>query len=226
MKRYSIGIALFLAVSTAAYPQSYDSQKSLDDEIKSTAESLSFLEFDSESSMGETSRCQLQYRTVLKENLYKTGEPQIVQGSVTTDYYQNKPINFILNVQPLRLDVNMASREAKSESMSVNRATLIINGFNLEKYQLQPIDCENGQCIAYAPKTGDEIVLFMKAAQAKPIFDAEIAFSSSKSPNQQVLRLSNVPTHGMTNSEVRKQFTSCLNELLKKEVNDISKVDR
>lgn len=213
----------FTLLGMSAYADQYRSQSALEDEIKSTSDSLSFLEFDSESSWGETSRCQLQYRYVIQENLYKAGLPQIVQGSVTSDYYEDKPINFILNIQPLRLEVNSVTHEPSSFALDPLLPALSVNGLDLSKFQLQPIDCESGVCIAYAPKTGDEIVTMIKAVQSRPNFDAEIAYTTSNPSSRQVIRLSNIPTHGITNPEVRKQFTRCLDSIVKKEVNDIAK---
>ena len=60
---------------------------------------------------------------------------------------------------------------------------------------------------------------------SKPIFDAEIAFSLNKVLPDRSIRISNLTTHGITNSEVRKQFTTCLTELVKKEVADMQKFD-
>ncbi len=203
----------------------YDSQKALEDELRSTAADLSFLQFDSESSGGQTSRCQLQYRVVSKDNPYKAGDAQIVQGSITTDYYQDKPINFVLNLQPLRLDVNPSSHEASSKTINPKIAILTINGLSLAKYHLETIDCDGSRCIVYAPKTGPEILEVIKAVNLNPVFDAEVAYSLDKSSPDKNFRISNLTVHGSTNSEVRKQFSSCLAELVKKQVADIQKLD-
>lgn len=64
--------AAFAAASALA--QSYESQNALDDEIRKTADELGFLEFESESSWGQTSRCQLKYRVAGTENPYKAGD--------------------------------------------------------------------------------------------------------------------------------------------------------
>lgn len=218
-----LGVLLF---TTSIIPaQAYDSQKSLEDEIRSTADDLSFLEFSSESSWGKTSRCQLQFRVAGKENPFKPRGTQIVQGSVTSDYYKDKAINFVLNIQPLRLEVNPSSKEASSRTVIPENTALIINGLNLNSYKLDNIQCDAGICIAYAPKTGSEISEIIKAIQSKSIFDAEVGYSSDKDPAMQSIRLSNVMTHGITNSEVRKQFTACLTELLNKEIEDIKNLD-
>lgn len=216
-----LAVTLF---SVNAFADQYRSQATLDDEIKATSDSFNFLEFDSESSLGETSRCQLQYRLVIQDNLYKAGAPQIVQGSVTSDYYENKPINFILNIQPIRLEVNTVTHEAGALTIEPQYAALSINGQDLSKFQLQQVECELGLCIAYAPKNSEEIVTFIKAVQSKQNFDAEIVYATGKSSPRQFIRLSNIPTHGITNPEVRKQFTRCLDSIVKKEVNDISKI--
>ena len=211
---------LFVAIPIA-YAQTYNSQKALEDESRATADDLSFLEFVSESSWGQTSRCQLQYRVAGKDNPFKSGATQIVQGSVTSDYYKDKPINFVLNVQPLRLEVNPASKEASSKTVIPKNSTLIVNGLNLNRFKLDNVSCDAGICIAYAPKTGDEILEIIKAIQSKPIFDAEVGYSAENNQDMQSIRLSNVTAHGITNSEVRTQFTTCLKELMKKEISDI-----
>lgn len=138
LKTSLAGVA-FAAAS--AFAQTYDSQNALDDEIRKTADELSFLEFESESSWGQTSRCQLKYRVANTENPYQAGDAQLVQGSITSDYYKDKPINFILNVQPLRLDVNRASRQDGSRTIHPMRAALMVNGLDLSKYQLD--GCEH-----------------------------------------------------------------------------------
>jgi hypothetical protein len=211
--------------SSAAFAQTYENQKMLDDELRRTADELSFLEFESESSWGQTSRCQLKYRVASTENPYKPGDAQIVQGSLTSDYYQDKPINFILNLQPLRLEVNQSSHQASSRTVNPIRAALMINGLDLSRYQLETTACDASICFVYAPTKGDEIVAMIKAVQSKPILDAEIAYSLEKASPEKKLRLSNIPTHAITNSEVRKQFTTCLTELVKREVGDLQKLD-
>jgi hypothetical protein len=218
------GIA-FAAAAASAFAQTYDSQNALDDEIRKTADELSFLEFESASSRGQTSRCQLKYRVANTENPYQAGDAQLVQGSITSDYYQDKPINFILNVQPLRLDVNRASRQAGSRTIHPMHAALVVNGLDLSKYQLDANTCDGSSCFVYAPTKGEEIVDMMRAVQSKSILDAEIVFSLDKVLPERTIRISNLTTHGITNSEVRKQFTSCLTELVKKEVADIQKLD-
>ncbi len=218
-------LAGLVFAASAAFSQTYESQKMLDDELRATAAELSFLEFESESSWGQTTRCQLKYRFASAENRSQAGDAQIVQGSVTSDYYQDKPINFILNLQPVRLDVNPANHQASSKTLAPTRAALMINGLDLSKYQLETSICDGSTCIAYAPTKGDEIVDIIKAVQSKPILDAEIAYSLDKVLPARTIRLSNIPTRGITNSEVRKQFTGCLNELVKKELGDIQKLD-
>ena len=212
-------------VVTIASAQSYDNQKALEDEIRATADDLSFLEFSSESSWGQTSRCQLQFRVAGKDKPFKSGATQIVQGSVTSDYYKNKPINFVLNVQPLRLEVNPVSKAASSKTVMPKNTALIVNGLNLNRMKLDNVPCEGGICVAYAPKTGDEILELIKAIQSKPIFDAEVGYSAENNAEMQSIRLSNVTTHGITNSEVRAQFTTCLKDLMKKEIGDIKNLD-
>ena len=215
---------IFMAMPMA-YAQTYDNQKALEDELRATADDLSFLEFASESSWGQTSRCQLQFRVAGKDNPFKRGSTQVVQGSVTSDYYKDKPINFVLNVQPLRLEVNPSSKSASSRTVMPKNTALIVNGLNLNRYKLDTVPCDAGLCIAYAPKTGDEIVDFIKAVQSKPIFDAEVGYSAENNQDMQSIRLSNVTAHGITNSEVRTQFTSCLKELMKKEIEDIKNLE-
>ncbi len=215
---------IFMAMPMA-YAQTYDNQKALEDELRATADDLSFLEFASESSWGQTSRCQLQFRVAGKDNPFKSGSTQVVQGSVTSDYYKDKPINFVLNVQPLRLEVNPSSKSASSRTVMPKNTALIVNGLNLNRYKLDTVPCDAGLCIAYAPKTGDEIVDFIKAVQSKPIFDAEVGYSAENNQDMQSIRLSNVTAHGITNSEVRTQFTSCLKELMKKEIEDIKNLE-
>ena len=221
--RTSLAAIAFAAAS--AFAQSYESQNALDDEIRKTADELGFLEFESESSWGQISRCQLKYRFVSAESPYQAGDAQLVQGSITSDYYKDKPINFILNVQPLRLDVNVASRQASSRTLQPMRAALVVNGLDLGRYQLEANTCDGSSCFVYGPTKGDEIVDMMKAVQSKPIFDAEIAFSLNKVLPDRSIRISNLTTHGITNSEVRKQFTTCLTELVKKEVADMQNFD-
>ncbi|MFZ4478797.1 MAG: hypothetical protein ACOYNZ_02765 [Rhodoferax sp.] len=218
-------LAGLAVAASAAFAQTYESQKTLEDELRRTADELGFLEFESESSWGQTKRCQLKYRVAISGDPYKAGEAQIVQGSVTSDYYHDKPINFILNLQPLRLDVNPSNRQAASRTINPARAALMINGLDLSKYQLESSICDASTCIVYAPTKGGDIVDMIKAVQSKSIFDAEIAYSLNKVLPDRTIRLSNIPTHGITNSEVRKQFTNCLNELLKKEVGDLQKLD-
>lgn len=58
-----------------------------------------------------------------------------------------------------------------------------------------------------------------------PIFDAEIAYSLDKGTPDRNFKLSNLTVHGSTDSEVRKQFSSCLKELMKKQITDIQKLD-
>ena len=222
-----IKVALFGAVfsATPALSQTYESQKALDDEFRSTAAELSFFQFDSESSRGQTTRCQLHYRVVSKDNPYKAGDAQIVQGSITSDYYQDKPINFVLNLQPLRLDVNPSSHQASSKTINPKSAVLTINGLSLAKYQIETMECDGSTCIVYAPKTGSEILEVIKAANLNPIFDADVSYSLDKGSPDRNFRLSNLTVHGSTNSEVRNQFSSCLKELIKKQVTDIQKLD-
>ena len=208
-----------------AYAQTYDSQKALEDEIRSTADELSFLEFASESSWGQTSRCQLQFRVAGKDNPFKSEATQIVQGSVTSDYYKDKTVNFVLNIQPLRLEVNPASKQASSRTAMPKSTALVVNGLNLNPYKLDNVPCDAGLCIAYAPKTGNEILEFIKAIQSKPIFDAEVGYSIEFNQDMQSIRLSNITAHGITNSEVRTQFTACLKELMKKEIEDIKNLE-
>ena len=226
-------VILFLKASLAgmavaavsAFAQSYDNQTALDDEIRKTANELSFLEFESESSWGQTSRCQLKYRVANTDNPYAAADAQIVQGSLTSDYYKDKPINFILNLQPLRLDVDGASRQASSRTLQPTRAALMVNGLDLSKFQLDANICDGSSCFVYGPTKGDEILDMMKAVQSKSIFDAEVVFSLNKVAPDRSLRLSNLATHGITNSEVRKQFTACMTELVKREVADLQKLD-
>lgn len=85
--------------------------------------------------------------------------------------------------------------------------------------------CDGSSCFVYAPTKGEEIVDLMKAVQSKSILDAEIVFSLDKVLPERTIRISNLTMHGITNSEVRKQFTTCLTELVKKEVADIQKSD-
>jgi hypothetical protein len=222
-----IKVAL-LGVAFSAMPalsQTYESQKALDEEFRSTAAELSFLQFDSESSWGQTRRCQLQYRVVSEDNPYKSGDAQIVQGSITSDYYQGKPINFVLNLQPLRLDVNPSSHQASSKTINPKTAVLTINGLSFAKYQLETLECDGSSCVVYAPKTGPEILEIIKVVNLNPIFDAEIAYSLDKGTPDRNFKLSNLTVHGSTNSEVRKQFSSCLKELMKKQITDIQKLD-
>ncbi len=223
---YSVFKVALFGIALSAAPvlsHAYDSQKALDDELRSTAADLSFFQFDSESTGGQTTRCQLQYRVVSKDNPYKAGDAQIVQGSITTDYYQDKPINFVLNLQPLRLDVDLSSHEAASRTINPKIAVLTINGLSLAKYHLETIDCDGSRCIVYAPKTGEEILEVIKAVKLNPVFDAEVAYSLDKGSPDKSFRLSNLTAHGSTNSEVRKQFSNCLTELVKKQVADIQK---
>jgi hypothetical protein len=100
----------------------------------------------------------------------------------------------------------------------------MINGLDLSKYQLETTACDASTCIVYAPTKGDEIIAMIKAVQSKPLLDAEIAYSLDKVLPERKIRLSNIPTHAITNSEVRKQFTNCLSELVKREVGDLQKL--
>ena len=211
--------------SLAVFAQTYENQKMLDDELRRTADELSFLEFDSESSWGQTSRCQLKYRVASTQDPYQAGDAQIVQGSVTSDYYQDKPINFILNLQPLRLEVDPSNHKASSKTLGPIHAALMINGLDLSKYQLETSTCDASTCIVYAPTKGDEIVDMIKAVQSKSILDAEIRYSLDKALPERTIRLSNMTAHGITNSEVRKQFTNCMSQLVKKELADLQKLD-
>jgi hypothetical protein len=214
-------IAGMALLACSAFAQNYDSQKMLEDELRATAQELSFLDFASESSWGQTTRCQLKYRVASTENPYKAGDAQVVQGSVTSDYYKDKPINFILNLQPLRLDVSPPERRASSKTLNPTRAVLRINGLDLGKYLLETSICDGSPCFIYAPTQGEEILDMMKAVKSKSVFDAEIAYSLDKALTEKTIRLSNIATHGITNSEVRAQFTACMNELVKKEISDI-----
>jgi hypothetical protein len=105
------------------------------------------------------------------------------------------------------------------------RAALVVNGLDLSRYQVDATTCDGSSCFVYAATRGEEIVDMMKAVQSKSIFDAEIVFSLDKVLPERAIRISNLTTHGITNSEVRKQFTACLTELVKKEVADIQKLD-
>jgi hypothetical protein len=227
-KRYSqwlrTSIAGLALLAAPAFAQSYDNQKMLEDELRASARELTFLDFVSESSWGQTSRCQLRYRVASTENPYKAGDAQAVQGSITSDYYKDKPINFVLNLQPLRLDVNEAERRASSKTLNPTRAVLRINGLDLGKYLLETSICDGSPCFIYAPTKGEEILDMIKAVKSKAIFDAEISYSLDKAFTEKTLRLSNISTHGITNSEVRAQFTNCLSELVNKEIGDIEKV--
>ena len=225
MRLIKISLAGLAVAAASAFAQTYDNQNALDDEIRKTANTLSFLEFESESSWGQTSRCQLKYRIANTDNPFAAGDAQVVQGSLTSDYYKDKPINFILNLQPLRLDVNPSNRQAGSRTLQPMRAALMINGLDLSNYQLDASICDGSSCFVYGPTKGEEILAMMTAVQSKSIFDAEIVFSLNKAIPDRRIRMSNLATHGITNSEVRKQFTTCLTELVSKEVADLQKLD-
>ncbi len=216
--------ALALAASTVC-AQTYDNQKALDDEIRAGAAELSFMDFDSELTAGKTTRCQIKYRVAAKENPYLANDAQLVQGSITSDYYEGKPINFILNLQPLRLDVNRSTRQASSTTLTPTRAALVINGQNMSKYQLEATTCDGSYCVIYAPTKAEEILDMMKAVQLKPDFDADIVYSLEKVLPEKAIQISSLTTHGKTNSAIRTQFTSCMSELIKKQVLDLQKLD-
>jgi hypothetical protein len=222
MKKTLLALAAAL-LAQGALAQSYASQQEFDRTLGESAEDVSFLAFEGETTLGKATRCQLQYRLVRKEALAAGNAPQIVQGSVTSDYYKDRTINFILNIQPVRVDVNPSTRQARSTTVNPQFATLKINGLEIEKYKIAKVDCESGLCFAFSPTTGDEIVAMVKAVYARPVFDAEVVYAFDKAQANDSFKLSSIRANVGNNGEARKDFTSCLQEILKREIGDIEK---
>lgn len=223
VKPWMLGTVMAL-VMPAAMGQSYSSQMELDRWLAESALDMTFLAFEGETQWGKATRCQLQYRVVRVGQPGQGLGPQVVQGSVTSDYYEDRPTNFILNIQPLRVEVNKTNHQARSITIKPSFATLRVNGLELEPYRLGEVGCDDGVCLAFAPSTAEQISRVVKAVYARPVFDAEITYALGPNQAASSFTLSSLRSSSGNGTEARKEFTSCLQEIVKRQIGDIEKL--
>ena len=219
MKQAFYLLAICLAAASA-HSQDFATQKELDEHLAKNAADISFLAFEAESTWGVVTRCQLQYRVVASD-ARGTSAPQVIQGTVASDYYDGRVVNYVLNVQPLRIDVDPRTHNTSSRTINPVAVGLVVNGLALAPYEVGKPDCDGGVCVAYAPATAEGILTFAKAAYARPVFDAEVSYTLAPNAPPKTFKLAAIPMKIGSAAEARKDFTQCLQAIVKRTVGDI-----
>lgn len=163
------------------------------------------LKFNELTSDGEFAGCELTFRYPLRDYRQFGGEPILVTGSITNNYFRGKSFSLFLKIQPNKIEFNSISKGFELKTLTPASGSLVINNINLKKYELKRFKCsDEGLCLFYADSV-DGLELLATTFNKFP-FDASVLFSMSKTGIDHKFDVSDLSP---ADSE-RVQFTKCM----------------
>lgn len=197
------------------------SQDAVDQAVWGAAQNAQDLTFKAGTRQGEFASCELVFSYPYIDHRAYKGAPLIVRGSVNSNFFKDKPFNYLLKVTPIRLLFDVKSREFSYKVLTPAAASMKINGQIMQSYKIQEFTCEDkGFCVAYSGKPADAGLSLIKTSLDKTPFDAEIFFSASKNGFDESFKLSELKPEDpkRTNEQIRYEFSQCLLDLVQKQI--------
>lgn len=219
-----LGAFALVSVLVSGSQHCLASQSALDQAVWSVAQNAQDLLFTAGTRQGELASCELNFSYPYVDHRAYKGAPLIVRGSVNSNFFKDKPFNYLLKVTPIRLLFDAKSREFSYKVLTPAAASMKINGQVIQSYKIKEFTCEDkGFCVAYAGKPADAGLSLIKTSLDKTPFDAEIFFSASKNGFDESFKLSELKPEDpkKTNEQIRYEFSQCLLDLVQKQMDSM-----
>jgi len=203
-------IAILLAASPIAYA-GQSIPKELHDSLWGKISTAKVLTFNELTQNGQFAGCELVFSYPLRDYRQFSGEPILVTGSVTNNYWAGKAFTLSLKVQPNKIEFNPNTNSLGLKTLTPKTASLVVGKNNLKKFQRGNFECtDGGICLGYSDQgSGTELV---KNIFDTVPFDALVLYSMSKTGLDLKFKLSEMDTT-QAGSE-RMQFTECMQKSL------------
>ncbi len=161
---------------------------------------------------GEFAGCELVFKFPLRDYRQFAGEPIVVTGSVTNNYWAGKAFSLSLKVQPNKIEFNNATTSLELKTLTPKTASLVVSNVNLKKFAYSKFECtDGGICLGYSdPANSLELT---KVVFNKFPFDALVLYSMSNTGLDLKFNLSDIDN--TNNGAQRAQFTECMQKSLK-----------
>ncbi len=161
---------------------------------------------------GEFAGCELVFKFPLRDYREFAGEPIIVTGSVTNNYWAGKAFSLFLKIQPNKIEVNNSITELELNTLTPKTASMVVGNVSLKKFEYSKFGCtDGGMCIGYSDPEGS--LELTKVAFSKFPFDALVLYSMSNTGMDLKFKLSDLESK--SNSSQRVQFSECMQRSLK-----------
>lgn len=174
----------------------------------SNSQSISFNELTQN---GQFAGCELVFRYPLRDYRQFAGEPIIVTGSVTNNYWAGKAFSLSLKVQPNKIEFNNTTNSLEFKTLTPKTASVVVGNVNLKKFERTKFECtDGGLCLGYSdPSNAPELT---KTIFDTVPFDALVLYSVSKTGLDLKFKLSEMDSS--PSSSERMQFTECMQKSL------------
>jgi len=198
----------------AALPLAYAGQpipKELHDSLWRNISESKGLSFNELTQNGQFAGCELVFRYPLRDYRQFSGEPILVTGSVTNNYWAGKAFNLSLKVQPNKFEFNANTNSLELKTLTPKTASLVVGKANLKKFERASFECSDGGiCQGYSDQ-GSATELVKNIFDTVP-FDGLVFYSMSKTGLDLKFKLSEMDST-QTGRE-RMQFNECMQKSL------------
>jgi hypothetical protein len=203
-------IAILLAVSPIAYA-GQSIPKELHDSLWGKISESKGMSFNELTQNGQFAGCELVFRYPLRDYRQFAGEPILVTGSVTNNYWAGKAFNLSLKVQPNKFEFNPSTNSLQLKTLTPKTASLVVGKTNLKKFERASFECtDGGICQGYSDQ-GSATELIKNVFDTVP-FEALVLYSMSKTGLDLKFKFSEMDS-SQSGSE-RVQFTECMQKSL------------
>ena len=166
----------------AASPLVYGGQsipKELHDSLWGKISESKGMAFNKLTQNGQFAGCELVFRYPLRDYRQFSGEPILVTGSVTNNYWVGKAFALSLKIQPNIIEFNPDTKNLQLKTLTPKTASLVVGKTNLKKFERTSFECtDGGICLAYADQ-GSETELIKNIFDNLP-FDSLVLYSMSQ----------------------------------------------
>jgi hypothetical protein len=160
---------------------------------------------------GQFAGCELVFRYPLRDYRQFAGEPIVLTGSVTNNYWAGKAFSISLKVQPNKIEFNNATNNLELKTLTPQTASMVVGNVNLKKFERTKFECtDGGLCIGYGDKP-NTFELITTIFEKQP-FDGIVLYSMSKTGLDLKFKLSEMDSS--PTSPERIQFTECMQKSL------------
>jgi len=171
---------------------------------------------------GKVNRCEFVFQYADTDKYGYQGEPVLLQGSFTLNYFEDKNLSYSLKLIPEVMD--FSSKNTSWKVINPSYSGLIISTQLLDKYKVLQYPCEQGGiCIAYDDKVYEISQTISKIISSNLPFDPTILYSLQKGGEDNKFNFSDVVTKKMLLIETSK-YAKCVQKILNRHLDDVEKL--